>query len=369
MSSTDAIKRIGILTGGGDAPGLNAVIRAAVKSTILQHGWDVLGIMHGFDGLLGSRESVFSLTYESVRGLLHRGGTILGTSTRGDPFAYPVTDGPDGQTRVIDASGRLLRRLEELEIDALIVIGGDGTMRIARRLSELGVRVVGVPKTIDNDLQATDRTFGFHTAVSTAVDAIDRLHTTAESHDRAMILEVMGRNAGWIALYSGVAGGTDAILIPEIPYRIEAVAEKLERRRVQGILFATIVVAEGARPIDGGQAVAEIAQPGGLQRLGGAGTRFAAELQAICDIETRVTVLGHVQRGGTPDATDRILATGFGVAAVELLAEEKWGHMVALRGTEIVPVPLVDIEGERLIEPDRSQLLAAARAIGITLGE
>lgn len=351
------IKRIGILTGGGDAPGLNAVIRAAVKATILHHGWEVLGIQRGFDGLLeDDADSVSPLTYASVRGLLPRGGTILGSSTRGDPFAQE------------DGGDRLLRRLRSLDIDALVVIGGDGTMRIARRLSELGVRVVGVPKTIDNDLMATDRTFGFHTAVQTAVEAIDRLHTTAESHDRAMILEVMGRNAGWIALYSGVAGGTDVILIPEIPYRIQRVAEKLERRRARGSRFAIIVVAEGARSVDGAQSAVEGARPGLLQRLGGAGTRFAAELEAAYKIETRVTVLGHVQRGGTPDPTDRMLATRFGTSAIDLLAAGCFGHMVALRGTEIEAVRLAETAGERLIDPATSQIVATARAIGISFG-
>ncbi len=365
-----AIRRIGILTGGGDAPGLNAVIRAAVKATVLHHGWEVLGIQNGFDGLLeDDGDAVVPLTFGSVSGLLPRGGTILGTSTRGNPFEYPLPPDPDGTVRTVDASDRLVRRLRALDIDALVVIGGDGTMRIARRLWEMGVRVVGVPKTIDNDLQATDRTFGFHTAVLTAVEAIDRLHTTGESHDRAMILEVMGRNAGWIALHSGLAGGTDVILIPEIPYRLERIAEKMERRRARGSRFATIVVAEGAHPKDGEQSVVEAATPGGLQRLGGAGHRFAAELESAYDIETRVTVLGHVQRGGTPNPTDRLLATRFGTTAIDLLAEGRWGNMVALRGTEIEAVPLEDIQGERLIDPSRSQLVATARAIGVSFGE
>ena len=364
------IKRIGILTGGGDAPGLNAVIRAAVKATILQHGWEVLGILNGFDGLLADdADAVMPLGYASVSGLLPRGGTILGTSTRGNPFEYPLPPDADGAVRTVDASDRLVRRLRALEIDGLVVIGGDGTMRIAWRLSQLGVRVVGVPKTIDNDLRATDRTFGFHTAVRTAVEAIDRLHTTGESHHRAMILEVMGRNAGWIALHSGIAGGTDVILIPEIPYSMERIAEKLERRRARGSRFATIVVAEGAHPTDGQQSVVAKARPGSLKRLGGAGIVFAEGLETAYDIETRVTVLGHVQRGGTPEPTDRLLATRFGTTAIELLATGRWGHMVALKGTEIEAVPLADVQGERLIDPSRSQLVATARAIGISFGD
>ena len=361
--STD-IRRIGVLTGGGDCPGLNAVLRAAVKSTILQHGWEVLGIRDGFDGLVGDdTDAVVPLDYASVRGLLPRGGTILGTSNRGDPFNYPTDDG-----RVIDVSERVMKRIRALDMDALLVIGGDGTMSIARRLAELGACIVGVPKTIDNDLPATDFTFGFDTAVQTGVEAIDRLHTTAESHDRVMILEVMGRDAGWIALYSGVGGGTDVILIPEIPYAPEAIAEKLERRRARGSRFATIVIAEGALPRGGEASYLEAHTPGMLPRLGGAGVRLAEELRQVYDLETRVTVLGHVQRGGSPSPFDRILATRFGTTAVELLAQGRFGRMVALRDQSITSVALEEVNGQKLVSPD-DELVRSAKDIGICFGD
>jgi len=361
------IRRIGVLTGGGDCPGLNAVIRAVVKSTILQHGWEVLGIHAGFDGLVTDRDgAVEALGYRSVQGLLHRGGTILGTSLRGNPYRYPVTR--DGAVVLEDVSEAVVRRVRALDLDGLVVIGGDGTMNVARRLGEQGLAIVGVPKTIDNDLVGTDVTFGFDTAVNVAVDAIDRLHTTAESHDRAMVLEVMGRDAGWIALYSGVAGGTDAILLPELPYRVELVAEKLERRRARGSRFATIVVAEGARPVGGEASTIVAARPGALPRLGGAGARFARELEGAYDIETRTTVLGHVQRGGSPSPADRTLATRFGVRAVELLAEGRFGHMVALQGTDVVALPIEDVAGQKLVAPYHP-LVGTARAIGICLGD
>ena len=362
------IRRIGILTGGGDCPGLNAVIRAVVKSTILQHGWEVLGIRDGFDGLARDDASlIVPMDYKSVQGLLPRGGTVLGTSNRGDPFHYQSIE--NGQVVYKDVSKRVMSKLRALAIDALVVVGGDGTMRIASRLMELGAKIVGVPKTIDNDLPSTDYTFGFDTALQTAMEAIDRLHTTAESHDRVMILEVMGRDAGWIALYSGIAGGTDAILIPELPYRVEAIADKLEARRARGSRVATIVISEGAYPAEGSAAVLEASTPGRLRRLGGAGDVLAEALGEQTELETRVTVLGHLQRGGSPSPFDRILGTRFGTAAVDLLAAGELGRMVCLRGRRIESVPLGEVAGQKLVVPETSQLVKCAKDIGIVFGD
>jgi 6-phosphofructokinase 1 len=339
---------------------LNAVIRAVVKSAINLYGWDVIGIEDGFDGLIWPDRSR-PLRLEDVRGILPRGGTILGTNNRGNPFAYK-SDGqshPNGE----DLSDRVIHNIGRLGIDALVVIGGDGSLAIARDFAAKGVRLVGVPKTIDNDLSGTDVTFGFDTAVGTATDAIDKLHTTAESHHRVMILEVMGRYAGWIALESGMAGGADAILIPEIPFRVESVSRAVEMRDANGSKFSIIVVAEGAAPVGG--------QPMRLEgtRLGGIGNWLGEQLSDLTDKEVRVTVLGHLQRGGSPSAFDRILASRFGVAAVRLLAAGGFSRMVAYHGPDVDSVPIEEAIGVSKQVPPDGEHVAAARALGISFCE
>ncbi len=320
--------RIGILTGGGDCPGLNAVIRAVVRRGTSEYGDEFVGFRHGWRGVL-ERETML-LTAASTERLLTRGGTVLGTS-RTNPFAEA-----DGAQRVHDS-------LAALGVDALVAIGGEDTLGAAHRLGEHGVRVVGVPKTIDNDLDATDFTFGFHTAVQVAVDAIDRLHTTAESHDRVMVVEVMGRHAGWIASYAGIAGGADVVLVPEEPFDIDAVCDALRSRHAAGANYSIVVVAEGATPAAG---VAET-QSGALDafghvRLGGIGTVLAEEIERRTGYESRVTILGHVLRGGTPSAYDRVIASRFGLAAIDAVHDGAFGSMVALHGTDVVRVPLTD---------------------------
>jgi 6-phosphofructokinase 1 len=358
-------KRIGILTGGGDCPGLNAVIRAVVLSAVGSYGWEVLGIEDGFDGFLHDRMRPLDLT--DVRGILTQGGTILGTTNRGNPFAWPVVR--DGRTEVIDASREVLQRLESLHLDALLVIGGDGTLHIAHRLYEMGAPIVGIPKTIDNDISATDVTFGFDTARETATEAIDRLHTTAESHHRIMIVETMGRNAGWIALESGIAGGANSVLIPEIPYNLEAVVRIVEQRAARGRRFSIVVVAEGAHAVGGVQVYREPGAPGKLPRLGGIGQQVADALGDATGRETRCTVLGHLQRGGSPTPSDRLLATRFGVRAVECVVNGELSQMVALRGTEVIAVPLeAAIAASKHVSPD-GDLARAARDLGIALGD
>ncbi|HHX38494.1 MAG TPA: ATP-dependent 6-phosphofructokinase [Armatimonadetes bacterium] len=360
MSTT--IRRIGISTGGGDCPGLNAVIRGITR-TAYGYGWEVLGILDGFDGLLG-RSRVERIDPRDIRGILPLGGTILGTTNRGNPFHYPVEE--NGQVVYRDLSDEVVRRFAALELDALVVIGGDGTLKIALELYRKGLPIVGVPKTIDNDLSATDVTFGFETAVNTATDAIDKLHTTAESHHRAMVLEVMGRNAGWIALSAGIAGGADVILIPEIPFDIDRVCRKVEDRDRRGRKFSIVVVAEGARPA-GGTAMGE-RQPDGSLRLGGIGQVVADGITAGTNNEVRLTVLGHLQRGGTPTPGDRLLASRYGVAAAQLVAEGGFGRMVALRTPDIIDVPLEDAVTQMKAVPVDGDLVRTARALGIELG-
>jgi len=356
---------IALLTGGGDCPGLNAVIRAAVRRATLDYKWEVLGAENGFHGLV--RNEFVELGPGSVRGLLARGGTILRSSTRGNPFAYPVKL-PDGSEEVKDLSEQVVKNLKERKIDALVAIGGDGTMSISRRLGEMGVKVVGVPKTIDNDLSATDYTFGFHTAVQTATEAIDRLQTTAESHDRVMICELMGRYAGWITLYAGLAGAADIILIPEIPYDIERVVAKIKSRADLGITYTIIACSEGARPKGGTYAVRQKGDATMQEILGGAGERLAAEIRGRVPFEVRVTVLGHIQRGGQPTAFDRILGTRLGVAAVDLVHEQKFGHIAVVKGTEITSVPLAEAVGKlKLVDPE-CELVRTARATGTEFG-
>jgi len=359
-------KTVALLTGGGDCPGLNAVIRGVVRTAILEHSWQVLGVEDGFDGLVGSPR-VRPLVLEDVRGILARGGTILGTSNRGNPFQYPVER--NGQMVLEDVSDRVVEQFKHLGVSALIAIGGDGTLKIAHQLAGKGIPVVGVPKTIDNDLSATDVTFGYHTAVSVVTEALDRLHTTAESHHRVIVVEVMGRDAGWIALESGLAGSADVILIPEIPYRMESVCTTIKHRCERGSRFSIVVVAEGAAPAGGSQIVqASAAQNQGVARLGGIAHQVATQLEACLDMETRVVVLGHVQRGGSPTHTDRILGTRFGVKAMELVAKGQWQQMVALQGTSVVAVPLADAVGKlNLVDPE-GELVKVAESLGIGMG-
>ncbi|MHB1404340.1 MAG: 6-phosphofructokinase [Desulfitobacteriaceae bacterium] len=355
------MQKLAVLTGGGDCPGLNAVIRAVVK-TAYQYGIEVIGIRDGFRGAVEGEFIPLSLS--EISGILPRGGTILGTTNRDNPFAYETK----GQT--VDRSGDVLRNLQEHDVGALVAIGGDGSLKIALELGEKGLNVIGVPKTIDNDLMATDQTFGFQTAVATAQDALDRLHTTAESHHRIMILEVMGRYAGWIALHAGVAGGADVILIPEIPYDLNKVMLATKNRAKQDKKFSLVVVAEGAHPLDGEMVVERtIAGRTDPVKLGGIGAKLGRELEERAKMEARVTVLGHLQRGGSPVTYDRILATRYGVAAVEAALEEDFGVMVALRGREIIRVPLAEAVNKLKLIPLTDPLLLAARNLGIEMGD
>jgi phosphofructokinase-like protein len=335
------VARIGLLTGGGDCPGLNAVIRGIARRGIGDHGHELVGYRHGWAGVL--EDDAAPLTLESTRGILHRGGTILGTS-RTNPFKE-------------DGGGeRVGENLARRGVDALIPIGGEDTLGVARRLHALGVPVVGVPKTIDNDLAGTDFTFGFQTAVQIATDAIDRLHTTAESHNRVIVVEVMGRHAGWIAAYSGMAGGADVILVPERPFDVDAVCERLRNRHATGRTFSIVVVAEGAVPADGAGTAGSLHEGTdafGHARLGGIAVHLEREIEARTGFETRMTILGHVQRGGSPVAYDRVLGTRFGVAAIDAATRGDFGQMVALRGTDIVLVPLDEaLEEPKLLDPE-----------------
>lgn len=360
------IKRIGVLTGGGDAPGLNAVIRAVVKTAIKQYGLGVVGFLNGFGGLI--KNQARELTEKDVVGILPRGGTILGTTNRDNPFHHPVII--EGKKVFKDVSDRVFENISIQEVDALIVIGGDGSLAIARELYEKGLPVVGVPKTIDNDLAATDQTFGFDTALTTATEALDKLHTTAESHHRVMILEVMGRYAGWIALTAGIAGGADVILIPEIPYQINKVVGKINERGQQEKKFSIVVVAEGARPLGGDMVVQKTVEDSyDPIRLGGVGHVVAQQVEELTGKETRVTILGHLQRGGSPTAFDRILATRYGTMAVNLIMEGRFGEMVCLKGTNITSVPLREGAGKMRQVPVDSDLIRSARQLGISLGD
>ena len=358
--------RIAISTGGGDAPGLNAVIRAAALSAI-NRGWEVIGIKRGFAGLLGDDE-VIPLTKESVRGIAHLGGTILRTTNRGNPFHYPILNA-DGTYTEIDRSNELMQSARDWGVDAVITIGGDGSLEIAQRLCEKGMKIVGVPKTIDNDVSGTITTFGFDTAVNTAIEAIDKLHTTAESHDRVMVLEVMGRDAGFIALHSGLAATADVILIPEIPYEIEKVCEKIAARDKAGRHFSIVVVAEGAFPKGGDVSILGDSLPGQAKRVGGIAEPLAREIQRRTGKESRSMVLGHLQRGGQPTGYDRLLASRFGGAAVRAIADEKWGHMVALQSPHIVTIPITEVLAEtKRVDPSHDTVMTA-RATGISFGD
>ncbi len=357
------IKKIGVLTGGGDAPGLNAVIRAVVKAAC-NTGVQVIGLEDSFDGLIYPEKSR-PLTLRDVTGILRLGGTILGTVNRGDPFAKPITTA-DG---TFDYAERVLEMFRRTGLDALVCIGGDGTLSISYEFSKKGIPLVGVPKTIDNDIVGTNSSFGFDTAVSFATEAIDRLHTTAEAHRRIMVVEVMGRYAGWIALHGGVAGGADLILIPEIPYDLDRMAQCIRDRDIWGARFSIVVVAEGARPKGGAMSVVQEAHGGHPERLGGAGMRVAKELEERTGKETRSVVLGHLQRGGAPTAFDRTLATRFGGKAVELLLEGQFGMMVANHPPDIVPVPLGEVVGKIRTVPLDYDLIQTARAMGVSFGD
>ncbi|OGD20921.1 MAG: 6-phosphofructokinase [Candidatus Aminicenantes bacterium RBG_16_63_16] len=359
-------ERIAILTGGGDAPGINAVIRAVAKRAILEHGLEVIGILDGYEGLVHNRTR--KLHYDDVSGILTLGGTILGASKTSNPYQYAV---PRGKKIVFrDLSRKAVKTVRDLQADALVCIGGDGTLGIAHRLMKDGVPVVGVPKTIDNDLRGTDLTFGFDTAVAIATEAIDRLHTTAQSHHRVMILEVMGHRAGWIALYAGVAGGGDIILIPEIPYRIEAVVDKVKDRNKRGRRFSIVVIAEGAKPVGGEMVVKKIvAKSADPVRLGGIGFFLQDQVEKATGIESRTVVLGHLQRGGSPTAADRVLATQLGSRALELIMKGETGRMVAVQGCTITDVPLEVAAGGPRAVPLELPLIAAARSIGTSFGD
>ncbi len=361
------VRRVLILTGGGDAPGLNAVLRAFVK-TATDLGLEVLGSEDGFAGLIEEPSRLVPLTRESVRGILPQGGSILGCSNRAHPFAYPET-GPDGSRRQVDLSEQVKAKLEELSIDVLVLVGGDGTMDIGMRFAKMGIPVIGIPKTIDNDLAATDMTFGLDTAVSTATWAIDALHSTAEAHDRVMILEVMGRDTGWIALLAGIAGGADVVLIPELHYDVDRVVSKIRTRAALGHTFSIIVVGEGAKPIGGTVSNIKDTHESLSQRREGAAAQLAELLEGQIEHEIRVTVLGHLQRGGSPSSLDRILGTRFGVHAAQLCYRENTGNLVALKGQDVVPIPLeAAVANIKRVPPD-GELVMVARALGIELGE
>jgi 6-phosphofructokinase 1 len=358
--------RIGLLTGGGDAPGLNAVIRAVVLAAT-NRGWEVLGIRHGFNGLLIEGE-VEPLTRESVRGIAHMGGTILHTTNRGNPFHLPVR-GPDGVYTEVDRSDELLENAARYGIDAVIAIGGDGTLTIAQQLGEKGMKIVAVPKTIDNDVSCTITTFGFDTAVNTAIEAIDKLHTTAESHDRVLVIEVMGRDAGFIALHSGVAASADVILIPEIPYDIEKVCEKIIERDRLGRFFSIVVAAEGAIAKNQVALGQDLHAEGYRGRSLAVAEHLAREIHERTEKECRSLVLGHLQRGGMPTGYDRLLATRFGAAAVRAVENQAWGQMVALQSPHIVTVPITEVlRVPKRVDP-LHDIVQTAREMGISMGD
>jgi ATP-dependent phosphofructokinase / diphosphate-dependent phosphofructokinase len=362
--------RIAISTGGGDAPGLNAVIRAATLSAA-RRGWEIVGIRDSFNGLMFPEQypngGTIALTRDGVRGIAHLGGTILGSTNRGNPTAFPIEQ-KDGTWITVDRTDELVGLFRQAGIDALITIGGDGSLSIGRRLSDAGLQVIGVPKTIDNDLDKTDATFGFDTAVEVATESIDRLFTTATSHSRVFVIEVMGRYAGWIALNSGVAAGVHAILIPEIPFVLEPVAEMIARREARGARFAIVVVAEGAMPRDGARAIVGKAHDQ-AERLGGIGALVAAELERLTGKEARTVVLGHLLRGGTPTALDRLLGTRFGAAAVRGIEEGHRGVMVALEPPHVNFVPLVSAINKLRNVPIDCDTIMTGRDLGISFGD
>ena len=359
------VKRIGVLTGGGDCPGLNAVIRAVTKAAINLHGIEVFGIRDAFRGFVEGDGGL--LRYGDVSGILTQGGTILGTSNKHNPFRYPAVR--RGKKDFRDASGDVLANARRWRLDACVLIGGDGTMNIGTRLAKLGLPVVGVPKTIDNDLAGTDVTFGYDTAVACVTDAIDRIHSTAMSHHRVMVIETMGRYAGWIALKAGVAGGGDVILIPEIPYDLAKVVERVVARSRMGRRFSIVVAAEGARPKRGKMTVERvITDSHDPVRLGGVAAKLARDIEAASGLETRHIVLGHLQRGGTPTAYDRALATRFGHHAVELAAAGRFGRMVCLRGDRVASIPIARAVARLKLVPRSHPLIKTAIAVGTSFG-
>ncbi len=367
-----AIRRIAICTGGGDAPGLNAVIRAVTIAAI-NRGWECHGIRDGFNGILFPDRypagGVVRLTRDSVRGIAHQGGTVLGTTNKGDPLHCP-TRLPDGSMGDVDRCDDILSYFAEQNIDALVSVGGDGSLTIANALHKRGLRVIGVPKTIDNDLDKTVTTFGFDSAVAFATECLDRLHSTAQSHQRVMVVEVMGRYAGWIALHGGIAGNAHGILIPEIPYDLEQISQHIRARDAYGQTYSIIVVAEGAVPRDGGHAqVLEPAEIGHAERLGGVGEQVAKALHASTGKDTRVVVLGHLLRGGSPTAFDRLAALRFGAAAVRALADGLGGVMVALAYPNVNYVPLEQVDGRMKAVPLDGDTVQTARDLGICLGD
>ena len=364
------MKRVLVATGGGDCPGLNAVIRGIVKRAAQEQDWEVIGSIQSFDGILREPTEIRVLDERAVAGIHVQGGTLIGTTNKGGPFAWPVKNN-DGTWSAVDRSDEMIRKLQYLGVDAVISIGGDGSQEISQRLFEKGLNVIGVPKTIDNDLSATDFTFGFQTAVQIATDAVDKLVTTAASHNRVLILEVMGRNAGWIALHAAVAGGADVCLIPEIQYNLDKVLERLNGRFSKGKGFAIVVIAEGAKPV-GGDITSEKSDEVGYAnlRMGGVASKLMKDLKmAGFEADMRETVLGHLQRGGIPNAYDRVLATQFGVKAFEMVLEENFGTMVAYRHPDIISVPLIEaINRPNFVEPTCS-LVVTAKGVGISFGD
>ncbi len=357
--------KLGVLTGGGDCPGLNAVIRAVVKKAINDYDMSVIGFRDGYEGMI--LNNYITLDRKSVSGILSLGGTILGTSNRADPFNFPIMQ--KEEYIYLDRSSELVTNYERLGLDAIIAIGGDGTMAASARVAELGVNIVGVPKTIDNDLFGTDQTFGFDSAVVTATDAIDKIHTTAQSHHRVMIVEVMGRYAGWLAMASGLAGGGDIILIPEIPYDIDEVCNKIKERNRRGKNFSIVVIGEGAKPLGGKMVVSKIVENSpDVIRLGGISNQLAQQIEVLTHLECRVTILGHLVRGGSPTPFDRLLGTYFGCEAVRLASEKRYGRLVVLKGSDIDSIPLVDVAGKIRKVPFDSQMIQSALSLGISLG-
>ncbi len=359
-------RKIAILTGGGDCPGMNAVVRAVAKKAILDYGMEVIGFEDGFEGVIRNRYR--KLSFEDVSGIITLGGTLLGTSNTADPYRYAVKKG--GEIEFADVSKESIANIENLGVDCLFCIGGDGTLAIASRLFRDGIPAVGVPKTIDNDVIGTDITFGFDTAVTVATESIDRIHTTAQSHHRAMLVEVMGRNAGWIALHSGVASGGDIILIPEIPFDINVVAKKISERNQKGKRFTIIVVSEGAKPAGGKVVVQGIEKENPYSvRLGGIGNALCPQIEELTGVTARAVVLGHLQRSGVPTPFDRVLATRLGAKAVDFIVDGTFGQMVGVRGNELVPFPLAEVaKGQRNVPVD-SPLISAARSVGTCFGD
>lgn len=359
-------KAIAILTGGGDCPGINAVIRAVAKKAMLGRDMDVYGFEDGYHGLVNNKYR--KLAYDDVSGILTLGGTILGTSKIANPYRYAIKKGEVLEFR--DLSKQAIRNVKRLGVKCLICIGGDGTLGIANRLNQDGLNVIGVPKTIDNDIRGTDVTFGFDSAVAIATEGIDRIHTTAESHHRVMIVEVMGHHSGWIALHSGIAGGGDIILLPEIPYDIKSIAEKVRNRARKGKRFSIMVVAEGAKPKGGSVVIQRIVKESADPvRLGGIGFVLTEQIGKETGIETRAVVMGHLQRGGSPTPFDRVLATSLGTKAVELIENGQFGYMPGVRGSKLVAVPLTKAASGTKTVPLNHPLLQSARSVGTCFGD